>query len=436
MTNTLARKNHRLPMLAPASVVVAMILGWAVAAQAQPAVHGTGTTNTIPVWTNSTTLGNSLMTQSGANVNVSGGVSASGAVSAPSFSGNGSGLSNVNAATLGGLGSSAFAQLGTANTFTANQAINGNLNLAGSLNHTLTLQGNLTDSDGDQGANVIGGFGGNLHVTANSVAKGVVGATIAGGGGYYFNNLGFVPNTVTANWGTVGGGALNTAGGTFSTIAGGLDNTVVTDGATVGGGIWNFAEAIGATVAGGFTNQANAGYSTVPGGYKNSADGEGSFAAGTNAIAVHDGSFVWNDISGGINSDTGPNQFVAKAAGGFTFYTAPGFPVGATLASGSGSWSSLSDRNVKSNFSAVDGQALLANLAALPIATWNYKAQPDSIRHMGPTAQDFSAAFGLGEDERHISTVDAQGVALAAIQALYKQVQELQEQVAQLGGNR
>lgn len=91
---------------------------------------------------------------------------------------------------------------------------------------------------------------------------------------------------------------------------------------------------------------------------------------------------------------------------------------------------------MKANFSVVDGQALLANLAALPIATWNYTAQPDSIRHMGPTAQDFSAAFGLGEDERHISTVDAQGVALAAIQALYKQVQELQEQVAQLSGNR
>lgn len=292
MKNTLVRKNHRLPMLAPASVVVAMILVWAVAAPAQSAVHGTGTTNTIPVWTNSTTLGNSLMTQSGGNVNVSGGVSASGAVSAPSFSGNGSGLSNVNAATLGGLGSSAFAQLGAANTFTTDQTIDGNLSLTGSINNTLTLQGNLTDSDGDQGANVIGGFGGNIHVTGNSVAKGVVGATIAGGGGNYFNNLGFVPNTVTANWGTVGGGALNAAGGTFSTIAGGLQNTVVTDGTTVGGGIGNFAEAIGATVAGGFSNQANRLYSTVPGGFSNNADGEGSFAAGTHATAGHDGSFV------------------------------------------------------------------------------------------------------------------------------------------------
>jgi hypothetical protein len=43
---------------------------------------------------------------------------------------------------------------------------------------------------------------------------------------------------------------------------------------------------------------------------------------------------------------------------------------------------------------------------------------------MGPTAQDFYAAFGLEEDERHISTIDADGVALAAIQGLREQVQE------------
>jgi hypothetical protein len=92
----------------------------------------------------------------------------------------------------------------------------------------------------------------------------------------------------------------------------------------------------------------------------------------------------------------------------------------------------VSDRNAKANFSAVDGQTVLSRLAALPIATWNYKAQPDSIRHMGPTAQDFSAAFGLGEDDRHISTVDAQGVALAAIQALYQTVVELRSRLAQL----
>ncbi len=39
-------------------------------------------------------------------------------------------------------------------------------------------------------------------------------------------------------------------------------------------------------------------------------------------------------------------------------------------------------------------------------------------------AQDFYSTFGVGEDNRHINMVDAFGVALASIQALYEMVQE------------
>ena len=438
------RKTTKLWILVAA---ISGILSWATAAAAQAqAVHGSGTAGTIPVWVNNSTLGNSMMSQSSGNVNVSGGMSANGTVTASSFSGNGSGLGNVNAATLGGLGSGAFAQVGAQNTFTTTQTIEGNLNLTGSINKTLTLQGNLNGSLGDIGANLIGGFGGSSSVPGNSVASGVLGATIAGGGGSHPAQFGFVPNTVTASWGTVGGGGLNTVGGLFATVAGGHKNTATDYAATVGGGFQNFAEGTIATVSGGTLNQANGMASVVPGGYKNVANGDYSFAAGFNATAINVGSFVWGDGQG-LTTDTGPYQFVAQASGGFTFYTASGFPEGATLPSGSGSWSSLSDRNVKDNFSAVDGTALLAQLAALPIATWNYKAQADSIRHVGPTAQDFRAAFGLGEDDRHISTVDSEGVALAAIQALYRlsqqqaqeltrQLNELQNQVARLTSSR
>jgi hypothetical protein len=87
---------------------------------------------------------------------------------------------------------------------------------------------------------------------------------------------------------------------------------------------------------------------------------------------------------------------------------------------------------VKANFMMVDGEAILKRLASLPIATWNYKTQADSVRHMGPMAQDFREAFGLGEDEKHISTVDSEGVALAAIQALYEENQEKRQEVSQL----
>ena len=180
-------------------------------------------------------------------------------------------------------------------------------------------------------------------------------------------------------------------------------------------------------MAGGGNNTASGLGSMVPGGSENVAAGVSSFAAGTFAQALNNGSFVWADNSAHLTvTDSAPNQFVALASGGFTLYTTVNdFAIGATLPSGSGSWSSLSDRNAKANFSAVDGQDLLARLAAIPVSTWNYKAQPDEVRHMGPMAQDFRAAFGLGEDDTHISTVDSEGVALAAIQALYQTVTEL-----------
>jgi hypothetical protein len=90
-----------------------------------------------------------------------------------------------------------------------------------------------------------------------------------------------------------------------------------------------------------------------------------------------------------------------------------------------------SDRNVKANFASVDTRAILQHLAAIPIQTWNFKSQPEQVRHIGPMAQDFRAAFNLGIDDKHIATVDADGVALAAIQGLYQLVQEKEKQLEQ-----
>jgi hypothetical protein len=66
---------------------------------------------------------------------------------------------------------------------------------------------------------------------------------------------------------------------------------------------------------------------------------------------------------------------------------------------------------------------MLAKVAALPITSWEYGTTP-GVRHMGPMGQDFRAAFGLGYDETSIATIDADGVALAAIKGLYELVQE------------
>ena len=82
-----------------------------------------------------------------------------------------------------------------------------------------------------------------------------------------------------------------------------------------------------------------------------------------------------------------------------------------------------SDRNAKADFAAVNAQEVLDKVAALPLQSWSYTNRP-GVKHVGPMAQDFRAAFGLGEDDKHIATVDADGVALAAIQGLNQKVEE------------
>jgi len=80
-----------------------------------------------------------------------------------------------------------------------------------------------------------------------------------------------------------------------------------------------------------------------------------------------------------------------------------------------------SDRNAKTGFAPVDCAEILEKLARLPISTWQYTNAP-GVKRLGPMAQDFRAAFALGSDDKHIATVDADGVALAAIQALYQEL--------------
>jgi Chaperone of endosialidase len=110
----------------------------------------------------------------------------------------------------------------------------------------------------------------------------------------------------------------------------------------------------------------------------------------------------------------GTNSSVSISAGQFIATS-----TGAYLSTG-GTWTNNSDRNLKQHLTAVDGQSVLQRLADVPMFTWAYKVQPGSVRHIGPMAQDFHKAFAVGEDDRHISTVDAESVALAAIQELYR----------------
>jgi hypothetical protein len=543
------------------------------------------------------------------------------------FSGNGATVTNVNAASLGGLSSSNFWQTGgNSGANPTNGAFLGTtddqpMEIRVSGGRALRLEPNVNGAP-----NVIGGSPNNL------AGPGVVGATIAGGGAVNFGSASYTNqvtghfgsigggngnsavggatvggglynssggndstvgggefNSASQSWATVGGGhgntssgtratvgggdgnssssdtstvaggRSNTGSGTSATVGGGYGNTSSLDFAAVGGGVGNTSSGLAATVGGGNGNNAGGNYATVPGGIFNLASGLYSFAAGRQAKANHQGSFVWADSQNADFTSSAVDQFNIRAAGGvrlntdtslfwgsgaklwpdqggalelgdslagfalpyidfhygvgsnqdfnvrlmndadgqltlsgsqqitgtlgfgnatrqmlnlfgnfyglgvqsFTMYfrtdgNSGGFSwfkggahndsqnnpgggtelmrldTGGNLKTLTGTIASLSDRNAKTGFQTVNAQAVLAQVAALPISTWRYKNADASQRHLGPMAQDFYSAFGIGLDDKSICTVDEGGVALAAIQGLNQKLEEQRAANAEL----
>ncbi len=305
-------------------------------------------------------------------------------------------------------------------------------------------------------ANLIGGH------PNNSVSSGVVGALIGGGGaedsGDPFSNR----NRVEGDFATVVGGSANTASGPWSTAMGRH---------TTASGFWSTAM--------GRDSRAT-GDNSIALGYNTTASGFFSTAMGSYARALHNHSFVWADGTAALFDSTAPFQFSVRAGGGLrlsdettlnfgnntgqkinlhstqhglgvqpstTYFRSSGRfswfrdgvhsdtqndpgvggVVAMTLTSSgltvNGTFVSSSDRNVKEHFEPVNARDVLQKVAALPLSRWNYKDDP-SQTHIGPMAQDFHAAFTVGPDDKHIATVDADGVALAAIQGLNDIVRE------------
>jgi hypothetical protein len=369
-----------------------------------------------------------------------------------SADGEGSGL---DADSIDGLDSTAFEAAGTGWTLSGNAGTLPGSHFVGTTDgQPLEMRVNgsralLLDFENDS-PNVVGGYGGNTFL------DGAPGQTIAGGGysagpnqssGPYATIGGGQGNSVEANAAvisggmqnrvagsraTIGGGLQNEALSHYSTIAGGRNNTGTNYAATLGGGEDNTASGILSTVGGGEGNVAEGPHSTVPGGKDNRASGSFSFAAGRQATAAHEGAFVWADGTGAAFSSGSHHQFQVRASGGVAFYSDAGSTTGVSLPPGAGAWSTVSDVNLKGGFASLAPVDVLARLVNIPIQTWSYASQDASIRHMGPTAQDFWTAFGLGESERRISTTDADGVALASIQGLHQLLQAKEQEIADL----
>ena len=366
------------------------------------------------------------------------------------------GTGPANAFVQGGNAFGAVATLGTNDNFAVDLRANGS--------RVMRYEPNAISP------NVVGGR------STNSIATGVSGGTIAGGG-WLNAGLGMENrNEVLSDLGTVGGGSGNVAGaigatasenshatvaggsyniasGPASVVAGGSNNiasgpaSVVAGGAGnrametmsfVGGGESNRAvfkavvaggrlnQAIGgiSVVAGGAMNVASGIGSTVPGGAYNEANGDYSFAAGYRAKANAPGVFALADSTDLDFVGLTPNTFVARFTGGYGFWTTTTFSNGCTLSPGGGAWSCTSSRDEKKEFAAIDPRTVLERVVALPVSEWRYRAEATGARHMGPMAQDFHAAFALGDSDRSIGLLDASGVALAAIQGLNLKVEE------------
>lgn len=324
----------------------------------------------------------------------------------------------------GGLQNFANSYVSTVSGGENNQALGEGATIGGGVNNLAagansTIAGGGSATIGNQAlaeSATIGGGSGNI-ITSTATA-----AVIAGG----------VNNVAEEEYATVGGGKQNVAGGLHAVVSGGFNNTASGNYATVAGGQNNVASDYGATVVGGTNNIASGYGAIVLGGSFNSAEGSLSVVAGNRANAVHSGVFLFADSTPANFNSVTTNEFAVRASGGYRLYSNAALSAGVSLAPGSSAWSSLSDRSAKENFMEVDPLQILQKVSTLPIQTWNYKTQSPEIRHIGPMAQDFYALFGLGEDQLHISTIDADGVALAAIQGLYQLLQEKDAQIAAL----
>ena len=343
-------------------------------------------------------------------------------------------------------------------TTAGNQPVNLSVNGTNVLRITL-----VNDFSFGTTANSVGGS------PANVISNGFVGGFIGGGGSANY------PNRVGANYASVLGGLNNTASGYVSTAMGrgttasgnystamgylttsGSGATAMGYSTTASGyastamGYFTTASGYASTAMGnetsasgssstamGYSTVASGNYSTAMGNYTSAsgfistamgnyttAGGDYSTAMGNRAKANHNGSFVWADSQAADFASTAANQLSLRASGGYRLFSDAGATAGVSLAADGTAWAVISDRNVKKDFAAVDSMAILEKLAAMPITQWHYKWEEEGITpHIGPMAQDFKAAFYSGTDDKSITTAEADGVALAAIQGLNEKVE-------------
>ncbi|MBV9492708.1 MAG: peptidase S74 [Acidobacteria bacterium] len=179
------------------------------------------------------------------------------------------------------------------------------------------------------------------------------------------------------------------------------------------------------------------GLAAVAIGYNVTADQDHTMALGKFASNNgFTGTLVWSDGSATASADTfkntANNEAAFRATGGFRFRTNLSGTTGCNLPAGSGVFNCTSSRLTKENFNNVDGEQVLLTLRSVPVSTWNYITEGKQVRHVGPMAEDFYAAFGLGTNNTSIGVQDLASVSLVAVKALEARTAELQSKAAEV----
>lgn len=223
-----------------------------------------------------------------------------------------------------------------------------------------------------------------------------------------------------------------------SFIGAGTNNTIGPDAgwSVIVGGYKNTNTGFDAVIGGGLLNVASGAWATVPGGYQNKAVGDNSFAAGASAEATHFNAFVWGgggdpDGANKKTSSIGDKSFTVRAPGGAKFYTSVANDNGPFLVNNDVQWTANSDSNLKTDITAVDHQKVLSQLARMPVTKWRFK-NSGNRQFLGPMAQDFHRAFGLGSSDKGIGTLDADGVLFSAVKGLVEELKSRDEKIQAL----
>ena len=299
---------------------------------------------------------------------------------------------------------------------------------------------------------VLSGTNNETHNYSDAVVAGgtnnyAIGENAFIGGGAY-NTVNYLYSTICggsgnsvkiAQYSTIAGGRYNIINKSgFSFIGGGYGNGIDThlSANTISGGYGNGirGSSYASLISGGYGNAViGSRYSVIAGGYGNQIQADKSFVFGTKAWLYGSGSVLFTDNKDILRQRSEEKTFIGIFENGYKLFTDSEGLKSVVLKHGDGSWNMRVGSSHIENIEDINGSELLETLSQVNIYKWNYSLQDDTIKHIGPSAESFNQAFNLNNNDMElINSIDTDGVALKAIQALYKKIQKLEEENTKL----